>query len=415
MIPQKVSSPANKTMLKVCLGLLAFLFYVLVAEMAMQLSDLYLNRKYGQPNAETFLHEYDPIRGWKNKADSTAYFVVKTDRIRSHGSINAKGLRGPDYDYAKPKGVKRVLLLGDSMIAGFEVSEDQTVAQQLEKLLAKETSWQVINGGVRGYGTDQAYLFLMYEGFRYQPDIIIYVFADNDLENNVTVHVRGKTYSKSYFTVGANGELHLAGIPTPAKNDPNDRTRMAHPVVQKYFDELDSANENGSGKLKPVLWLRNVKKFLFEHSKVYRFATKQLKQIAPVRELLFRLGISHVRASSPRPAEVLEAEWYLMEHLLVNMEKFSQSIYAHFAVFEVVNGIEESRPAPELENISKKHNIPLIHSYEVFTREALMKKRGPLRWKDKIHWTTQGHALAASAIYNFLKSRGWLKAAKVET
>ena len=95
----------------------------------MHLYDSYMTIRYGESNAEAFLHEYDAIRGWKNKEDTTAYFVVQEDRVKSEIKINSKGLRGPEYDYPKPAGVKRILLLGDSIAAGFEVLSDYAEVQ----------------------------------------------------------------------------------------------------------------------------------------------------------------------------------------------------------------------------------------------------------------------------------------------
>lgn len=401
----------KKKLLKIFLGFITFFFYILVAEACLQIHDLYLNLRYGQTNVERFLHEYDEIRGWRNKKNTSAFFVVKEDRIKSHVSINSKGLRGPEYDYEKPKGIKRVLLLGDSITAGFEVSQDQTVAHYLETKLNENGNWQVINGGTRGYGTDQNYLFLIQEGFRYQPDIIIYLFADNDLENNLTAHVHKKLYGKSYFTVGSDGELYPAGIPVPSHFDPNEKTKMTHPTAQEYFDRIERSGEkmllkSTSFAKKQFFIFHQIKTFLFEHSLVYQFTTKQLKRSEHIREVLFRLGLTQFGNSPAHPKEMVEAEWQITEKLIVKMKYFSESINAKFAVFEVVNSFKEAKPARKLKLIFKKHGIRHIQSHDAFLKKVRQGRK--LHWKDNIHWTAEGHTLAATIIQEYLIENKWL-------
>ena len=100
--------------------------------------------------------------------------------------INARGLRGPDYDHAKPAGTRRVLILGDSFAEGYYVDEHETARAVLEKRLNAGPcpGWEVVNGGTIAYSTDQEYLFFREEGFRYAPDLVTLLFYHNDLLYN---------------------------------------------------------------------------------------------------------------------------------------------------------------------------------------------------------------------------------------
>ena len=70
---------------------------------------------------------------------------------------------------------------------------------------------QVLNTGVSGWGTDQQYLFLRDEGFRYEPDIVVVsFFFMNDFDN-----IR---YSSQYGLgkpLFINTSLDLANVPVP--------------------------------------------------------------------------------------------------------------------------------------------------------------------------------------------------------
>src|SRR5262245_61750664 len=99
---------------------------------------------------------------------------------------NNKGFRDDkDYAYAKPTGTLRVLLLGDSHTAGFEVDQDKTYASVLERSLAERgVRAEVLNTGISGFGTAEELAYLENEGLRYAPDVIVVAFFANDFSDS---------------------------------------------------------------------------------------------------------------------------------------------------------------------------------------------------------------------------------------
>jgi lysophospholipase L1-like esterase len=110
-----------------------------------------------------------------------------TSEFDSEVVINPKGLHDRDYPYAKPDGVFRILMIGDSFVAALEVDPTQNFSSLLEGHLtqANGPSVEVINGGVLGYGTSNALLWLEAEGLRYEPDLVVYGFYANDVTDNL--------------------------------------------------------------------------------------------------------------------------------------------------------------------------------------------------------------------------------------
>jgi lysophospholipase L1-like esterase len=91
--------------------------------------------------------------------------------------INSKGLRGPETSYEKPPKTYRILNLGDSVVMGWGVREEETYGQQLEYLLneggSQDARFEVINAGVPGWSLDNALAYLQAEGLQYEPDLIV--------------------------------------------------------------------------------------------------------------------------------------------------------------------------------------------------------------------------------------------------
>ena len=100
--------------------------------------------------------------------------------------INSHGLRSPEATYKKPPGTFRILNLGDSIVMGWGVREEDTYGRRLESMLNEESSgdlrFEVINAGVPGWNLENALAYLQAEGLRYEPDLILLgVTLTNDI------------------------------------------------------------------------------------------------------------------------------------------------------------------------------------------------------------------------------------------
>lgn len=163
-----------------------------------------------EPGHQTTGHRYmyDPLLGWKN---------IPNWRATTRGqelSINSLGLRDREHPYVKPTGVKRTLVLGDSFAWGYGVGDGATFSDVLEASLTKG---EVLNAGVSGWGTDQEYLFLVSEGYRYSPDLVVLAFyMENDITNNM--HSMQYGMHKPYFE---DESLTLKNIPVPPPSAPH--------------------------------------------------------------------------------------------------------------------------------------------------------------------------------------------------
>jgi lysophospholipase L1-like esterase len=99
---------------------------------------------------------------------------------------NNKGFRDDrNYAYDKSPGTFRVLVLGDSHTAGFEVHQHEVFTHVLETSLRHSgVKAEVLNTGISGFGTAEHLAFLEQEGLRYRPDVVILAFFGNDYSDS---------------------------------------------------------------------------------------------------------------------------------------------------------------------------------------------------------------------------------------
>jgi SGNH hydrolase-like domain, acetyltransferase AlgX len=162
------------------------------------------------------ISRFHPVLGWDKPPFGEAR--VRRAEFDILLSINGHGLRGPDYDYPKPAGKRRLLILGDSFAEGYYVDEHETARAVVEQSLNAGpcAGWEVINGGTIAYSTDQEYLFFKEEGYRYQPDLVALLFYHNDLLYNASPRGPGGEV-KPFFQV-EDGRLvarHDTLVPDP--------------------------------------------------------------------------------------------------------------------------------------------------------------------------------------------------------
>jgi lysophospholipase L1-like esterase len=101
--------------------------------------------------------------------------------------INRHGLRGREIDYAKPPDTRRVLMLGDSLTFGWGVAEAEVTSLVVERSLndkRPDPRWAVINSGVGNYNTRLEVHYLVKEGLRYAPDVVVLNYFINDAETD---------------------------------------------------------------------------------------------------------------------------------------------------------------------------------------------------------------------------------------
>jgi len=161
---------------------------------------------------------YHPVIGWWGIPNLRAMIAHEGGPYLL--TTNSVGMRSNcEYPKTKPRGRRRLVLLGDSYTAGTGVTNSDRFSDQLERLYP---SLDVMNFGLAGSGTDQQ--LLIYELIAKSFEADAYLFApctSNILRNQLDVfpmreYRTGDVWyrPKPYFTINGGG-LTLCNQPVP--------------------------------------------------------------------------------------------------------------------------------------------------------------------------------------------------------
>lgn len=349
---------------------------------------------------ESVYERYHPVFGWENRPNAET--VVTHDRAspvqRTH---NSRGLRNPrEIPYEKPPGVTRVLLLGDSFFWGYGVNNEEVISAVLQTLVAPRV--EILNGACSGYGTDQELLWLVEEGIRYQPDVVVVgLFPANDWEDISTPFRYGR--AKPFYRLEGR-RLNIHNVPVPVPHAP---VPAAHRV----------AVPTGT----PLITL------LREHSHLYRFVMGRLQSTPLLGGWMRRQGLYDpvVDDSIGSDVEVLpEREIQpLFEALLHEIFTFTRKAGADFLLVFIPQKENSPGGGPRYQGVRQGADlrnddasrylgqVTALNRYPYLDLLPLVRSRqsrGEVLYTPEghdHHWTPQGHRMAAEAVAGRLAGR----------
>jgi hypothetical protein len=229
---------------------------------------------------------YDPLLGWSHEPGASGRYIGPRPwpvEFEASVSLNSLGLRGPELP-PRVEDDLRVLFLGDSMVAGFEVEYEQTFVALLEKGLSQRLGRRVrtIDAGVRGYGTDQYYLYFTERGRALGADAVVVFHSGNDPADNTTLHETRRPFGKGALVPEAGG-LRRVGFPVPQ-----------YPICEEV-SLGDDYQVVRSGSLGFRLACR-AQMALFDHSALFSFVTISVPWNADLLRDLYYVGNEHKAA-----------------------------------------------------------------------------------------------------------------------
>lgn len=334
------------------------------------------------------INEFHPKLGWVKTPDTEAHH--ETSEFDITYRINALGLRD-DQDLAREKpaaGVRRILFLGDSFTLGYTVDRKDLFADILEEKFNQEgrkDKIEIINAGTEGYSSDQELLWLREEGLKFNPDVVVMNFYQNDVYWNSQDHYF--RFPKPRFSATGGGETQEQAV----LEDPGEQSWfVGSTAVGKMFGPsagtLDLYTTPG-GTAIPKEWavlLKDEPKFIHEawaHTTAVLAGFKATCEARQIRPLL---------ALIPTKAQIYD--------------RFKEQQGTQLGLS--ASDWDPDLPFEKVLEICRTIGLDVLDPRTAFTSEA--SQGIDLYFTQDRHFTPQGNRVYAQALYYHLVSDDYL-------
>ncbi len=358
-------------------------------------TEVVLRFTYHPENLGTVIH-YDSLLGWSLVPGATFVSNDPHRGLHYRMDINSIGLREDEVEIPKPRGRKRVLVIGDSIAFGSGVEAGERFSDLLKHHLHGDVD--VVNAGVPGWGNDQELLFYERDLRRLEPDVVVLQFTgNNDVVNN---ELRGpliESGTKPRFRC-SDGALTL---------------EPAEPAVV--------VQETASARVKKVLRKSRLLVFVKRRleMRAYREHARENPALAHAGYEADR-HLSHWSVYDVRGGTAIETAWEVTECIFARLARVCREDSVRLIVFafplkvevdrawrhDILDrtGVDGSnmdflRPYRRMQSICGREGIEFIYPLDTF-EHALQD--GPLYFERDSHPNAHAHAVAAGALRGVL-------------
>lgn len=363
------------------------------------------------PHKKPDIYQYDEILGWVYKRNGSFKTLSPDAKERVYFDFNSDGIRHGEYNPKK----KKILLVGDSTTGAVQVN----MANHFGAIINESYSeYEVINAGINGYSTDQAYMTMQKFIENHDVVMVLYLINPNDIIGNIftKIDIDVYRYSKPYFKVKNNRPYK---VDNPAKK----RDLINEILINKelvYLLEYDGSKNLADTIKKSSIYgksyknaksLRNNTKEVFGEEKGInvaktilaryrspsivrkvlrrREAAKQIGepslwslfvmrkrlsklfsqneaevQVSNSDELYQEITKGDIWAKKQRPPLIKKA-WHITELLLSDMNEFSKENNATFIIIPHLNYLAQYRYTEYVKlmeaNLSEQYQVDKFH------------------------------------------------------
>ncbi|MEQ1794022.1 MAG: hypothetical protein ABL970_07505 [Nitrospira sp.] len=300
--------------------------------------------------------------------------------------VNNLGIRGKDSSFKKLSHHYRVLMLGDSFTMGKGMEDNQTFSALLEVSLNQQrvcesTTFEVLNGGVDSYAPVLSYLQLSGDLAPLEVDLVLLNLDLSDLLQEAAYR-KEAVYDSTGEIIGVPGSKRPLLFNQRIRSWIDQHTFFTRLLLfhtNKWLGYQDLTVQGVVTRANPELL-----KYTLAEDKVNRDeqwaqifgSIAKIKKLADERSTAFALVIY------PWGHQVSETEWlpgrynFIPEGATAS-DKYLDTIYQR----------------------SKQLGIELVDLFPAF---RAYKGDAPLYFKYDMHWTAEGHKVAALALEKYL-------------
>lgn len=326
--------------------------------------------------------EPDPVLGTRHIPSKQVTWRLEG---LSRDSFNSFGMRDVERQIAKPAGVKRVAILGDSAVEGLQVPLKDIFPRQMEEILnagargktdanGRAVRYEVLNFGCAGYSTAQECVQYDREVARFKPDVVILVYNEGDAaESTLKPEQRLSAEPKPYFYIDERGNL---------KEDKDIMVLNAHKLAPNPILDWLRRNSRIYGVLSQTNFSLTINEARYVRLK---------KLIATVEKKL-----SPSAASIPVPHYPPQTPMKVAERLLVSLAKKVEASGAKFVLIIFPNTLRAPqlfKDAETLKALAQANGFTYMDLTPVFLTHPHMNELFV-----KVHFSEKGHRLIAEKL-----------------
>lgn len=352
-----------------------------------------------------FFHA-DSVTGHMHRPHAAGWYREEGE---AYVTINSAGFRDHEHTIAKPAGVVRMLVLGDSYAEALQVPMEQTFWAVLERELNAchvfgQNIVEIINLGVSGYGTAQELLALRTWGWAYQPDIVLLAFVTaNDISDNskeLNIH---SPIPRPYF-VQEGADLVL------------DQSFLSATTYQQKTGPMWTVFQSLSDDIRLLQFLYRAK---------HRFQQKREEQSAAavIGRTAVEAGLDESVYREPTQ-QTWKAAWDISERLLRTIHNESHSKGVRFVLTTLSNGLQVLPDPHQRESLLRQSQVKDLfypdvrlrrfaerEGFEVITLAPLLQRYAETHqeslhgFENAImgfgHWNERGHHAAGEHLARY--------------
>ncbi len=336
----------------------------------------------------------DPLLGISLIPNSER-LIAKGGAFVTRDRINSLGLRDIEQPLERRTGFRRILVLGDS----FAFGEGVELEECLPRLLATSLpSTEVFSAGVRAWDLGQSYLFYRYRGACFDEDLLLMMLFVNDLgpESEIEASVGEDGLPRAYRSRPELVLRRRARAPTGLTGAISSWLRSHSMLYTLARNRLDARRDLGPAKDGALTNAPHPPLLRAFHATPQGYVAESWERFFRVLDAMNALaekrGSRLVVIVVPAPWQTSEAawgEWVRLDWI----KKF------------VVDPDSLSRRKPQemVAGWCVQTGTPCLDLLETFEHVDLESN---YFWPADMHWTPEGHRVAASAVHAFLVSRG---------
>jgi hypothetical protein len=348
----------------------------------------------------------DPVTGNMHRPYVEGWYREEGE---AYVTINSAGLRDREHSAAKPAGVVRILVLGDSYAEALQVPMEQTFWAIFERELNACHAFgknivEVINLGVSGYGTAQELLALRKWGWGYQPDIVLLAFlTGNDISDNSKELNILNSPPRPYFIQGGD-DLVL------------DQTFLSTETYKQKTGQMWALFQSLSDDIRLLQFFYRAKHRLQQNQ-------EERSTAAVMGRPAVEAGLDGSIYGEPTH-QTWKVAWDITERLLLTIREESRSKGARFVLTTLSNGIQVFPDPPKRESLMRQlqvkdlfypdarlHRLGEREGFEVVTLAPVLQQYAETHqeslhgFENAImgfgHWNERGHKVAGQHLARY--------------